>query len=200
MIEEKTGQDFKIWPWIRDIGIAILIAVIVLQFFRPTVVKEHSMEPTLDEDNYVIMSKQSYILFGALKNGDIVIFKSQELDEKGNYKNLIKRAIAIPGDTIRIEGGEVYLNGTKIAEPYISQPDPSKDMQEILIPEGMFFALGDNRPKSLDSRELGLIPIENIMGKAVFRLMPFDRFGSLSTKEVEVKNYSASTSREKSHT
>ena len=170
--------------WIKDILLAIVVAVLFLQFIQPTIVKEHSMENTLKENDYLFVSKRAYTwLGGAPKYGDIIVFKSDlELgNNSGQTKQLIKRVIAVPGDYISIHNGVVYLNGIALDETYTKDGFTDTEMDEITIPEGYLFAMGDNRQHSADSRDsrIGLVPIERVKGKAVLRLFPFNKFGGL---------------------
>jgi signal peptidase I len=166
--------------WIRDIIIAVAVAVLVMQFIKPTIVKEHSMEPTLYENNYIFLSKQQYT-FTDINRGQIVVFRSNIETENGADKLLIKRVIALPGDTISISDGFVYLNGEVFAESYIKEPFTSGYVEEMTIPAGRAFVMGDNRQQSLDSRSdsVGLISTDTIIGMAVFRVFPFNQFGRL---------------------
>ncbi|MDR1245400.1 MAG: signal peptidase I [Clostridiales Family XIII bacterium] len=166
--------------WIRDIIIAVAVAVLVMQFIKPTIVKEHSMEPTLYENNYIFLSKQQYT-FADIEHGQIVVFRSNIETENGVDKLLIKRVIALPGDTLSISEGAVYLNGKLIDEPYIKEPFTSGYVEEITIPDGSIFVMGDNRQQSLDSRSdsVGLISTDKVIGMAVFRIFPFNQFGRL---------------------
>ena len=92
--------------WIKDIIIAIVIALIVVQFIKPTIVKQSSMEPNFYENDYLFVSKQSYT-FGEPKRGDVVVVHSALLRENGDEKLLIKRVIGLPGDKIDISDGKV---------------------------------------------------------------------------------------------
>ncbi|MDR2131829.1 MAG: signal peptidase I [Clostridiales Family XIII bacterium] len=167
--------------WIRDIIIAVAVAVLVMQFIKPTIVKEHSMEPTLYENNYIFLSKQQYT-FADIKRGEIVVFRSSIETENGADKLLIKRVIALPGDTISISDGSVYLNGEVLVEPYIKEPFTNGYVEELTVPEGKVFVMGDNRQRSLDSRNesVGLISTSTIIGMAVFRVFPFNSFGFIN--------------------
>jgi signal peptidase I len=166
--------------WIRDILIAVAVALIIMQFVKPTIVKEHSMEPTLFEYNYIFLSKQQYT-FTNVKNGHIVVFHTDMQTEDGDEKLLIKRVIAVPGDTLAITGGAVYLNGEALEESYIKEPYTGGYVEEMTIPDGKVFVMGDNRQSSLDSRspDVGLISEDAIIGMAFFRLFPLKEFGPL---------------------
>ena len=167
------SQNMK--EWIRDLGIALIVGLIIIQFIKPTIVKEHSMEPTLEENNYIFLSKQAYTLFGDPERGDIVVFHSDLRTVDDKEKMLVKRIIGLPGDTVMITNGEVYINGEVLTEDYTKDGYTATEMEEITVPEGQVFAMGDNRQNSIDSRhsDVGCVPIDRIIGKAVLRLYPF---------------------------
>jgi len=179
--EEKKGLSENAKEWIKDILIAIVVAFLVLQFIKPTIVQEHSMENTLVANDYLFISKQSYRLFGDPQRGDIIVFHSSLTTSDGSEKLLVKRIIAIPGDTISITGGVVYINGEPQDEPYTKDGYTNTEMDEVYVPEGKLFCMGDNRQNSRDSRDsaIGLVDEDDVLGKAVFRLFPFSRIGGL---------------------
>ena len=164
------------YEWIRDIIIALLIAGTVLLFFKPIVVKQESMQPTFYSNDYVIVSRQAYNLFGDVERGDVIVFKSDLVDENGEQKHLIKRVIAVGGDTIEIRDGYVYLNGEMLDEPYVAEEGISGEMGSVTVEEGKMFVMGDNRRVSQDSRspERGQVEGSCIVGKVVLRIYPFD--------------------------
>ena len=166
--------------WIKDIAIALLIGILILQFVKPTIVREHSMEPTLQENDYIFLSKQAY-RFGEQEPGDIIVFHTDLKQANGEEKLLIKRIVGLPGDTIAIKDGKVIRNGESMEEPYTLEGYTATDMEEIVVPEDSLFVMGDNRQNSIDSRDgsVGFISTERILGKAVFRLYPFDKIGVL---------------------
>ena len=179
--ESKKGLSENAKEWIKDILIAIVVAFLVLQFIKPTIVQEHSMENTLQPNDYLFISKQSYRLFGDPQRGDIIVFHSVLTTADGAEKLLVKRIVALPGDTISITGGVVYINGEPQDEPYTKDGYTNTEMDEITIPEGKLFCMGDNRQNSRDSRDqlIGLVDEDDVLGKAVLRLFPFSRFGGL---------------------
>lgn len=162
--------------WIKDIVIALLIAALILTFFKPIVIQQESMQPSFYANDYVIVSKQAYKLFGDIDRGDVIIFRSTLLDDAGNEKKLIKRVIGLPGDTIEISGGYVIRNGEVIQEDYLAEPAMSGEMEEITVEEGKVFVMGDNRRVSQDSRspEVGQVDQDDIVGKVVMRVLPLN--------------------------
>jgi len=166
--------------FIKELVVAALIAFLIMQFVKPTIVKESSMQPTLFENNYIFLSKQAYS-FGDPKRGDIIVFHTNLTTQKGEEKLLIKRIIGLPGDKISIVEGEVFINDEKQNEEYILDGFTSGYLENFVVPENKVFVMGDNRAVSLDSRaeEIGCIYIDKIVGKAFFRLYPFGDIGLL---------------------
>ncbi len=176
--KKKKGSELGVW--IRDILIAIAIALVIAQFIQPTIVQEHSMQNTLQPYDYLILSKMSY-KFGEIGYGDIIVFRSDMVDDDGDKKLLIKRVIAKGGDTIEISDGRVYRNGEELSEPYTKDGYTSGGIDEVTVPEGELFLMGDNRVASVDSRDpaVGFVDEDRVIGKAVLRLFPFSEFGSV---------------------
>ena len=177
--DEKRSRS-KLGEWIRDIIIAVVLAALVLCLFKPVIVKQHSMEPNFYAGDYLIVARQAYNLGGDPKTGDIIVFKTELTDEEGNDKNLIKRIIGCPGDTVEIRDGYVYIDGSLLDEPYLMEQGVSGNMEATVIPEGMYFCCGDNRAVSNDSRgsQVGLIAEDDIVGRVILRLFPFNKFGT----------------------
>lgn len=165
---------------IKDIVIALAIVIAITAVVKPTIVKEHSMEPTLYENNYLLINKMAYKV-GDEKQGDIIVFKSSLEDESGNAKLLIKRIIGLPGDKVTITDGEVYINDIQIHENYLNDGTTTGEVLDYIVPENHFFVMGDNRLVSIDSRDpdVGCVHEDAIMGKAFVRLYPVSEFGGL---------------------
>jgi len=163
--------------FIRDIIIVLVIVLAVTFFIKPIIVKQTSMEPTLQPNNYLFVSRQAY-RFGEPKRGDIIVFPHYTGTEKELY---IKRVIGLPGETITIKDGDVYIDGKKLSEKYTKDGYTSGDVTDYKVPEGQVYVMGDNRAVSIDSRskEVGTVSISDITGEAVFRIYPFDEFGLL---------------------
>jgi len=168
----------NILGWVKDIAIAVIIAALILTFFKPIIIRQSSMEPNFHNGDYVFLSTKSYDLFGDVQRGDVVVFHTEMKDNNDNDKNLIKRIIGLPGDTVEIIDGYVYLNGEILDEPYVLEQGISGRMDQITVPENMVFAMGDNRGVSLDSRDsdVGCVSQDEILGKVKIRIYPFNSF------------------------
>ena len=180
--EKQTRAATEVLAWIRDIAIAVILAIIISQFITPTIVQEHSMDDTLHNNDYLILWKGGFKTGHSPEYGDIVVFRSNmDNEDTGKKKLLIKRVVAKGGDTIAISNGVVYRNGEALEEPYTKDGFTNGGMDETVVPDGTLFLLGDNRLVSLDSRssQVGFVPEDTLVGKAVFRLFPFQDAGRL---------------------
>ena len=163
---------------IRDIVVALVIVLILTSIIKPTIVKESSMEPTLYENHYLIVNKLAYKT-GEPERGDIIVFESELETEDGDKKLLIKRIVGLPGETVTVADGEVYIDGQLLEEDYLKDGITPGEITDCQVPDGQLFVMGDNRVVSIDSRELGCIDEDTVMGKAVLRLFPFNQIGGL---------------------
>ena len=165
--------------WAKTIIISVIIALLITTFIKPTIVKNYSMSPTLEENDFLIINRFLYKR-GEPQRGDIIVFRSNLKTEMGKQKLLIKRVIAMPGDKIVITEGKIYINGDELKENYIADEYTMGDI-DLVVPENEIFVMGDNRGNSLDSRDgiLGLVDFDTIIGKAFVRIFPFNRIGLL---------------------
>lgn len=178
--EEEEGNFFKIVFWrFVEVVVCIVFAFFISAGFNKfigthTMVEGTSMEGALHNGDYLLVDKLSYNL-GKPKRFDIIIFP---YNEETYY---IKRIIGMPGETIRIVEGKIYINGEELLESYGAEPmlDGGLAAEEFMIGAEEYFVLGDNRNHSTDSRSenVGTIKEEKIVGKAFFRFYPFDKFG-----------------------
>ena len=151
---------------------ALLIAIGINLFLaQATQVQGQSMEPNLHTAQRVVVEKVTYRFHGP-RRGDIVVI---DLPEAGP-ELLIKRVIAMPGETIVSRGGQVYINGEPLDEPYITSPG-GRDVTEQIVPPLYVFVMGDNRQFSNDSRNFGPVPIDDVIGRAWFSYWPPELLG-----------------------
>jgi signal peptidase I len=158
-----------------------ILIVTVVYIIQPQQVVGASMQHSFEDSDRILASKIAY-KFEEPKRHDVIVFKAP----RNKDVNYIKRVIGVPGDRIMINDNQVYVNGIRQDEPYISSKTilyPGwyvRDGLEITIPENYVFAMGDNRSQSSDCREFGPVPMDDIVGKVVFRLFPISGFGSIN--------------------
>ena len=186
----KEPDRSSIWSalsWIRDLAFSVLIAVVLIVFiYQPVKVEGTSMMPTLTDQERIFINKFTYKFgLGGIERGDTVVFWYPD----DLTKSYIKRVIGLPGDRVRIESGQVYVNDRAMVEGYV--PDEYKDnvswprsgegqpVHDRVVPPGEYFVLGDHRSSSSDSRSWGYVPRKNIYGKAVFVYWPLEKIGRL---------------------
>lgn len=181
--EEKKAEKNEWMEWLKAILIAVVIAAIVRIFmFSAIMVDGISMMPTLEDGDKMIANKISYTI-GEPKRFDIIVFNANP-EEK-----YIKRVIGLPGDKVEYRDDVLYINGEAQDEPYLEQLKATTEgtltgdftLEEMTgeqtIPEGYLFVMGDNRRNSTDSRHIGLIPYEEVIGKTNFIYWPIDNGG-----------------------
>ncbi|BFM41296.1 signal peptidase I [Synechocystis sp. LKSZ1] len=170
-------------PWL-EIAKTVVTAAILAFGIRTFVaearyIPSSSMEPTLQINDRLIIEKISYH-FHAPQRGDIVVFNPTVALEERNFKDaFIKRVIGLPGDTVEVSRGTVYINGEPLKENYIAQA-PTYDYGPVTVPPNQYLVLGDNRNNSYDSHFWGFVPREKLIGRAFVRFWPFTRLGLLS--------------------
>ncbi|MEG4503718.1 signal peptidase I [Microcoleus sp. F8-D3] len=159
------------------LSLAIVIRALVAE---PRYIPSDSMVPTLHVGDRVVVEKISYYLEPP-KTGDIVVFSPPEkLQEEGFTQDqaFIKRIIGLPGQTVAVKKGLVYLNDKPLVEKYIAEP-PKYQWGPYRVPENEYFVMGDNRNNSNDSSRWGFLPKQNIIGRAVVRFWPLERIGEV---------------------
>ena len=160
--------------WMRDLIISVVVSFLIITFlYQPVKVEGTSMAPQLHDQDRLFINKFAY-QFEKIDRDDVVVFYYP----RDTQKSYIKRVIGLPGDTIRIVDGEVFVNGKAIAESYV--PERYRDlrsMEEIRVPEGEYFVMGDHRSISSDSRDFGPVERSLIYGKAAFVYWPKEEMG-----------------------
>lgn len=205
-----AGQ--QAWRKSRRVGVelvqTLLLALLIFFFVRAMAqnfrVEGSSMEPGLHDGQYLLVNKAVYFkvntntlakylplihksetperfLFRGPRRGDVVVFRYP----RDPSRDFIKRVLAVPGDSVEIKNGEVYVNGNTVDESYIANP-ASYDLPLEVVPEGNYFVLGDNRNNSFDSHVWGFVPEGNIIGEAMLTYWPLKNFGGAGNRSLSV--------------
>jgi signal peptidase I len=160
--------------WLRDVIVSVVVSFLIITFlYQPVRVEGTSMLPELRDQDRLFINKFVY-RFEHVSRGDVVVFRYP----RDPSKSYIKRIVALPGDTIRIDDGHVYVNGARLLEPYVPKAyRDSRSMGEMTIPSDEYFVMGDHRSISSDSRDFGPVDRNLIYGKAEFIYWPADNMG-----------------------
>lgn len=178
-VDKPNPIKSEAWEWIKALLIAaILVFFIRWLIFAPFIVDGPSMEPNFFTKERLIVNKIIYSLRKP-ERGEVVVFHATK------DKDYIKRVIALPGETVRVEGDKVYVNNKVLDEPYLKRaldeaakngvPYNTRNAAEKTVPEGSVFVMGDNRSNSSDSRDIGPVKYEQIVGRADLIFWPFDK-------------------------
>ena len=162
--------------WLRDLVLSLGISAFIIIFlYQPVKVEGTSMMPSLQDQERIFVNKFVYRL-EPIERGDIIVFRYP----RDPSKSFIKRVIGISGDHIRIEQGEVFVNGRALQEDYVPGAySDERSYPEIVVPPNSYFVLGDHRSMSNDSRDFGPVDVSFTYGKAVFGYWPMDKMGRL---------------------
>ncbi|MCM3713173.1 signal peptidase I [Halalkalibacter oceani] len=163
-MSEKKKES---WEWLKAVIVALVLAFLIRQFlFAPVIVDGESMLPTLEDSDRLIVNKIGYV-FGEPERFDIIVFHAPA------GKDYIKRVIGLPGDRVEYRDDTLYINGEPFEEPYLDELRPlyqdglTGDFElDGVVPEDELFVLGDNRWHSRDSRDIGTVHIDEVIGKA----------------------------------
>jgi len=175
-VEPQEGDSSAWIQFIRDLFETLILAVVL--FFAINAVSARvrvdgfSMRPTLQDGEYVLVNRLAFKT-SIPDRGDIIVFESPL-----NKQDLIKRVIGLPGETVKIFNEQVIVDGHVLSEPYIAAAPVYNG--EWKVPENNLFVLGDNRNDSSDSHAWGLLPVENVIGKAILIYWPPPEWGVLS--------------------
>ena len=179
-MENRSAPQLRhdLRSWTRDLAVALGLALVIIIFlYQPVKVEGTSMAPLLSDQERIFINKFVYH-FEPIERGDVIVFW-YPLDRS---KSFIKRVVGLPGETIEIRGGRLYLDGKERKEIYVpaSYLDGSS-FGPLVIPSEEYFVMGDHRDSSNDSRMFGPVGRQCIYGKAVFAYWPVDHFGSLTS-------------------
>lgn len=188
--KSQAGFSFGnfILEFVQSIVLALSVFVLMYLFVaQPNEVKGNSMLPNFVNGEFLLTDKLSYQM-GEPQRGDVIVFKAPPSEPCAESEcEYIKRIIGIPGDTVKVEGGQVYLNGELLNQSFLPSDfvsDPGefcKEGEEVIVPAGMYLPFGDNRSHSRDGREFGPIKKELIVGKAFFKYWPASSVGLIPT-------------------
>ena len=180
--EKKLNMNLvkKIMEWIFEIAVVLFLAFVLVYFFGEKVVNVgESMSPTLENGDTVLVNKLNYSITGPSR-GDVVVFKPHGNENTHYY---IKRVIGLPGETVEIRDGKIYIDGEVLEEELETEPvlEAGVAASPVELGEDEYFVLGDNRNNSEDSRsaDVGDVLKKHMLGKAWFVLSPKERFGYL---------------------
>jgi signal peptidase I len=164
--------------WVAVIGGALAVALVIQAFLvQAFYIPSSSMEPTLAVGDRVLVNKLSYDLHDE-NRGDLVVFERPD-GSAGEIKDLIKRVIGLPGETVEIRDGAVLIDGRVLDEPYLADDEVLADFAPVTVPDDHVFVMGDNRDDSRDSRVFGPIEDDSIVGRAFVRVWPLTNLGLL---------------------
>ncbi len=160
---------------IETLALTLIIFLVIHFTVQNYMVEGTSMQPSLNDNQFVLVNKLAY-LFHAPERGDVIVFHWPV----NTTKDLIKRVIGLPGDTIVITRETVQVNGVVLKEPYVRTP-ANPNGKRLVVPPNDYFVLGDNRPVSDDSRDWGYVPRSYIIGKAVLVYWPINNWQIINT-------------------
>jgi signal peptidase I len=181
-----------ILEWTLLIGGALLIAFLIKTFlFQAFYIPSESMTPTLQVGDRVLVNKLSYRLHD-VNRGDVVVFEAPDDPNTDGVKDLVKRVIGLPGETVELQDGEVFVDGQPLDEPYLADGEVTRPTQDFagkceppasdvkcVVPAGRVLVLGDNRDQSKDGRVFGPIDEDDIVGRVFVRIWPLGDIGLL---------------------
>jgi signal peptidase I len=172
--ETGAGPRGSIRSWMRDVVVSVSVSAFIIIFlYQPVRVEGTSMLPMLQDQDRLFINKMAYRV-GEIHRGDVVVF----LYPHDHEKSYIKRVIALPGDDLRIDHGQVYVNGDKVMEKYVPKRfADDRSQPEMTVPANEYFVMGDHRSISSDSRDFGPVDRDLIYGKAAFVYWPMDQAG-----------------------
>ena len=188
---EAAPQGSGFWDFVRDTAETLILAVVMFLAIDAVSARIRvdgmCMYPTLNDGQFVFVNRLAY-KFGEPAHGDIIVFHYPRDPEQ----EFVKRIIGLPGDTVDIRGGQVYVNGMQLYEPYIA--DAPRTQGSWTVPEDHLFVLGDNRNNSQDSRSFGFVSMDEVIGKALFIYWPPSDWGSVAHTELNIPPPGSGTS------
>lgn len=179
----ESREPSTAWLLLRELLETIVLSLVIFLLIRLVIqnyrIESHSMQPNFFEGEFILVNKLAFKL-GEPSRGEVIVFHNP-----GNVEeDYIKRVIGLPGDEVEIREQTVYVNGQELVEPYATNPFRD-NYGPMTVPDNHLFVMGDNRGNSSDSRRIGPIPEELIVGQAWLRVWPFDRWGIIKHYQLE---------------
>ncbi|MBX3009848.1 MAG: signal peptidase I [Caldilineaceae bacterium] len=179
----EKQQPAAVWSMLRELLETIVLSLVIFLLIRLVIqnyrIESHSMQPNFFEGEFILVNKLAFKL-GEPSRGEVIVFHNPGNTEE----DYIKRVIGLPGDQVEVRDQTVYVNGQELVEPYATNPFRD-NYGPMVVPDNHLFVMGDNRGNSSDSRRIGPIPEELIVGQAWLRVWPFDRWGLIKHYELE---------------
>lgn len=173
------------WTMARELIETVVLSLIIFLLIRQVIqnyrIEKHSMEPNFYQGQFVLVNKLAY-RFGQPERGDVIVFHNPN----NTSEDYIKRIIGLPGDTVDIRNGTVFVNGEPLVEDFPHYPiAATENMAPVTVSDNYLFVMGDNRPNSSDSRAIGPISQDLAVGKAWLRIWPLDQFGIVEHEDLQ---------------
>lgn len=177
--EDGTGLMLEVWDWMKSIAIAMIAVIVIHQFgFHLSTVRGSSMQPTLEEGEWLFINK-TIRYAGTPGRGDVVVIKESDGDSLHPY--LVKRVVAVAGDEVYIRSGKLYVNEQEVQEDYTDSTIEDGWFEPYTVAANHLFVMGDNRHRyaSKDSRSFGAVSLAQVEGKAEWIVWPLQKWRSL---------------------
>lgn len=166
---------------IETLVLAVILFLVIRQVVQNYRIESHSMEPNFYEGQFVLVNKLAYKL-GTPHRGEVLVFHNPN----NTSEDYIKRIIGLPGDQVEVVGDTIMINGQELPQPFIHELNPAgSNYGPVVVPDNSLFVMGDNRPRSSDSRAIGPIDERLVVGRAWLRIWPLNLFGLVQHYELE---------------
>ena len=170
-----------IWGSVREWVLVVVVALLAALVLRATLIQTYyipstSMTPTLEVGDRLMVYKLAFSI-GDVEKGDLVVFSRPSRLPDSPINDFVKRVVALEGEKVEVTDGALYIDGSRVDEPYLESSTVTNDFEEVEVPDGHVFVMGDNRQNSRDSRDFGPIQEELLVGEVFLRIWPFNNFG-----------------------
>ncbi|HBV25580.1 MAG TPA: signal peptidase I [Acidimicrobiaceae bacterium] len=170
-----------IWGSVREWVLVVVVALLAALVLRATLIQTYyipstSMTPTLEVGDRLMVYKLAFSI-GDVEKGDLVVFSRPSRLPDSPINDFVKRVVALEGEKVGVTDGDLYIDGSRVDEPYLESSTVTNDFEEVEVPDGHVFVMGDNRQNSRDSRDFGPIQEELLVGEVFLRIWPFNNFG-----------------------